>query len=262
MATTDLLGWLDGELATLDDRTEALATGAVPDDELGDYRATTATLAEKAAAGLVKVRDDPDTARRWFDTAMELHAGAADAGTDPVDERYYALRAATLAGSKQAVPGLARGLKRAVDRADLKELDERAALHRDYYLALAAGALGDAGEVEQAGERFAGTVNRLANAGFFATTEHEERALYGGRSEAIEGILVRDPATVARGIEGVLAHHDGSAGGPRTDLPCREATFLTTVATAAGLGEHLPDHDAVADSLVDATALPDGPRPE
>ncbi|MFB6117680.1 hypothetical protein [Halosegnis sp.] len=261
MATTRLTGWLDRTLTRVDERTEALATGEVTDENVADYRARTARIAEKAAVGLLAVREAPDESRRRFDTAMELHGGAAEAGTDPLAERYYALRAGTLAGAKQAVPGLARRLKRTADGTPLYALDERGSLDRDYYLALAAGALGDAPAADRAAGRFSASVLRLATAGFFETTTREERALYGGRSAVVEGVLSRDAEAVARGLETVLAHHDGSAGGAPTELPCREATFLATVATAAGLGEAVPDHEAVADPLVDARALPDGPRP-
>ena len=69
------------------------------------------------------------------------------------------------------------------------------------------------------------------------------------------------PAAVGRGIEGALAHPGGRDTGAAPELPCREATFLATVATAAGLDADLPESDAIMTPLVDATALPDGLSP-
>ncbi|WP_075938322.1 hypothetical protein [Halosegnis longus] len=252
-------GWLAEERETFADRTDKLARG-VPEN-VGPYRATTAALGEKVAAGLLAIEADSDGARRRFDAASNLHAGAADAGTNVVAERYFALRAATLAGAKQAVPGLARQLLRAVEHATLPDLDERGALDINYYRALAAGAGGDAETVAEATDRLAAETTRLTRQGFFETTGREERRLYGGRVAFLEGVLDGDPAAVGRGIEGVLAHHDGGVAGTATDLPCREATFLATVATAAGLDAALPESDALMTPLVDATALPDGLSP-
>lgn len=252
-------GWLAEERETFTKRTDKLARG-VP-EAVGPYRATTATLGEKVAAGQLAIEDDPHGARRRFDAASNLHAGAADAGTNVAAERYFALRAATLAGAKQAVPGLARRLSRATEQATLAELDERGSLDIDYYRALAAGAAGDDETVAEATDRLAAETTRLATAGFFETTAREEQRLYGGRVAFLEGLLDGDPTVVARGIEGALAHHDGRDPGAATELPCREATFLATVATAAGLDADLPESDAIMTPLVDATALPDGLSP-
>ena len=252
-------GWLEEEREMFTERADKLARG-VP-EAVGPYRATTATLGEKVAAGLIAIKDDVDGARRRFDAASTLHAGAADAGTNVVAERYFALRAATLAGAKQAVPGLARQLSRAVEQATLADLDERGSLDIEYYRALAAGAGGDAETVAAATDRLAAETTRLATSGFFETTDHEEQRLYGGRVAFLEGILGGDPAAVGRGIEGVLAHHEGRDTGAATDLPCREATFLATVATAAGLDATLPESGALVAPLIDATALPDGLSP-
>ncbi|PSP39076.1 hypothetical protein BRC71_03340 [Halobacteriales archaeon QH_7_65_31] len=254
MATLE--SWLDHERERFADRTDDLARSEL--DDVGSSRATTAAIGEKVAAGLVGIRGDADGARQQFDVASSLHAGAADAGENALDERYFALRAATLAGAKQAIPGLAAQLARTVDQTTPVDRDGRGSLDSDYYRALAAGADGDAETMTDATARLATETTRLGTNGFFETTGHEEQRLYGGRVEFLEGIISESPAAVARGIEGVLAHHDGSVTGARTELPCREATFLAIVATAAGLADELPETDDIMTPLVDATALPDG----